>query len=184
MSFLLALLFTLSSNLDNFVMGLTYGVKNEDIPLSSNIIISCITTFVTYLSMLFGQLITHLVPNKFSNELGSVIFILMGAWFIGLDLLKKQQIAKEKRHDLSIKGAIILGVLLSINNIGVGILGSITQLNIMLVVTLTFITGVWLTYAGNNLGDHVIGKVIGKYNDIISGTLLIGLGVLSLIFTF
>ena len=184
MSFLLALLFTLSSNLDNFVMGLTYGVKNEDIPLSSNIIISFITTFVTYLSMLFGQLITHLVPHKFSNELGSVIFILMGAWFIGSDLLKKQQIAQEKHRDLSIKGAIILGFLLSINNIGVGILGSITQLNIMFVVTLTFITGVGLTYAGNNLGDHVIGKVIGKYNDIISGTLLIGLGVLSLLFTF
>lgn len=54
----------------------------------------------------------------------------------------------------------------------------------MFVVTLTFITGVGLTYAGNNLGDHVIGKIIGKYNDIISGTLLIGLGVLSLLFTF
>ena len=91
MSFLLALLFTLSSNLDNFVMGLTYGVKNEDIPLSSNIIISFITTFATYLSMLFGQLITHLVPHKFSNELGSVIFILMGAWFIGSDLFKNNK---------------------------------------------------------------------------------------------
>ncbi|PSV35495.1 manganese efflux pump [Photobacterium sp. GB-210] len=184
MSFLLALLFTLSSNLDNFVIGLTYGVKSVDIPLSSNMIISFITTFITYLSMLFGQLITHLVPHKFSNELGSIIFILMGAWFIGSNFVKKQQIEQEKPRDLSIKGAVILGFLLSINNIGVGILGSITHLNIMLVVALTFITGVGLTYAGNNLGNYVIGKVIGKYNDIISGTLLIGLGVLSLLFTF
>ncbi|WP_305809940.1 hypothetical protein [Photobacterium kishitanii] len=78
----------------------------------------------------------------------------------------------------------MLGLLLSINNIGVGILGSITHLNIYLVVALTFITGMMLTYAGNNIGDSIIGKLVGKYNDLISGGLLILLGVLSLFFSF
>ncbi|WP_305809941.1 manganese efflux pump [Photobacterium kishitanii] len=78
MSFLLALIFSLSSNLDNFVIGLTYGVKNERIPLVSNAIIAFITALVTYASMLGGQLVTQLIPHKVSNELGSVIFYFNG----------------------------------------------------------------------------------------------------------
>lgn len=185
MSFLLALIFSLSSNLDNFVIGLTYGVKNERIPLKANAIIAFITAFITFLSMLGGKLITQLIPNHVSNELGSVIFILMGCWFIGSDLIKKQQQQQQKKHTvLNFKGAVMLGLLLSINNIGVGILGSITKLNITLVVTLTFVTGMFLTYAGNHIGHSVIGNIVGKYNDLISGSLLILLGILSLMFNF
>ncbi|PSU73022.1 hypothetical protein C9J22_03530 [Photobacterium phosphoreum] len=185
MSFLLALIFSLSSNLDNFVIGLTYGVKNERIPLKANAIIAFITAFITYISMLGGKLITQLIPNHVSNELGSVIFILMGCWFIGSDLIKKQQQQQQKKHTvLNFKGAVMLGLLLSINNIGVGILGSITKLNITLVVTLTFVTGMFLTYAGNHIGHSVIGNIVGKYNDLISGSLLILLGILSLMFKF
>jgi putative Mn2+ efflux pump MntP len=184
-SFLLALIFSLSSNLDNFVIGLTYGVKNERIPLKANAIIAFITAFITFLSMLGGKLITQLIPNHVSNELGSVIFILMGCWFIGSDLIKKQQQQQQKQHTvLNFKGAVMLGLLLSINNIGVGILGSITKLNITLVVTLTFVTGMFLTYAGNHIGHSVIGNIVGKYNDLISGSLLILLGILSLMFNF
>ncbi|MCD9475249.1 manganese efflux pump MntP family protein [Photobacterium phosphoreum] len=185
MSFLLALIFSLSSNLDNFVIGLTYGVKNERIPLKANAIIAFITAFITFLSMLGGKLITQLIPNHVSNELGSVIFILMGCWFIGSDLIKKQQQQQQKQHTvLNFKGAVMLGLLLSINNIGVGILGSITKLNITLVVTLTFVTGMFLTYAGNHIGHSVIGNIVGKYNNLISGSLLILLGILSLMFNF
>ena len=185
MSFLLALIFSLSSNLDNFVIGLTYGVKNERIPLKANAIIAFITAFITFLSMLGGKLITQLIPNHVSNELGSVIFILMGCWFIGSDLIKKQQQQQQKKHTvLNFKGAVMLGLLLSINNIGVGILGSITKLNITLVVTLTFVTGMFLTYAGNHIGHSVIGNIVGKYNNLISGSLLILLGILSLMFNF
>ncbi|WP_279146891.1 manganese efflux pump MntP family protein [Photobacterium carnosum] len=183
MSFLLALIFSLSSNLDNFVIGLSYGVKNERIPLTANGIIAFITALITFISMLGGKLVTQLIPNYVSNELGSVIFILMGGWFIGSDLLKKQQ--QQKQHTvLNFKGAVMLGLLLSINNIGVGILGSITHLDITLVVTLTFITGMFLTYAGNHIGHSTIGNIVGKYNDLISGSLLIMLGMLSLLFKF
>ncbi|WP_279152352.1 manganese efflux pump MntP family protein [Photobacterium iliopiscarium] len=188
MSFLLALIFSLSSNLDNFVIGLSYGVKNERISLTANGIIAFITAFITFISMLGGKLITHIIPNYVSNELGSAIFILMGSWFIGSDLLQKkkqqQKQQQKQRTVLNFKGAVMLGLLLSINNIGVGILGSITHLDITLVVTLTFITGIFLTYAGNHIGHSVIGNIVGKYNNLISGSLLIILGILSLLFKF
>ncbi|MEC6830593.1 manganese efflux pump [Photobacterium toruni] len=186
MSFLLALIFSLSSNLDNFVIGLSYGVKNERIPFTANAIIAFITALITFISMLGGKLITQLIPNYVSNELGSVIFILMGAWFIGCDLLKKQQQQQQQKQRtvLNFKGAVMLGLLLSINNVGVGILGSITHLDITLVVMLTFTTGMFLTYVGNHIGHSVIGNIVGKYNDLISGSLLILLGILSLLFKF
>ncbi len=49
MPFILALLFSLSSNLDNFVIGFSYGVQNKRIALVPNMIIAPITAVVTYL---------------------------------------------------------------------------------------------------------------------------------------
>lgn len=95
------------------------------------------------------------------------------------------QIKKDSKNDtkeLGIKGAIILGILLSINNIGVGILGSVSRLNITLITVLTFITSILLIYLGNHLGNHIIGRLLGRYNDLVSGLLLVILGLLSFIY--
>ncbi|WP_238055929.1 hypothetical protein [Photobacterium damselae] len=72
--------------------------------------------------------------------------------------------------------------MLSINNIGVGILGSVSRLNITLITILTFITSILLIYLGNHLGNHIIGRLLGRYNDLVSGLLLVILGLLSFIY--
>ncbi|ENX3947087.1 TPA: manganese efflux pump [Photobacterium damselae] len=182
MTFLLALLFSLSSNLDNFVIGFSYGVKHKQISLLSNTIIATITAVVTYLSMILGQWLTHLISHQESSDIGSIIFIGLGIWSIGNSFSNKKKTQKNDTKELGIKGAIILGILLSINNIGVGILGSISRLNITLITVLTFITSILLIYLGNHLGNHIIGRLLGRYNDLVSGLLLVILGLLSFIY--
>lgn len=179
MPFILALLFSLSSNLDNFVIGFSYGVQNKRIALVPNIIIALITAVVTYLSMVLGQWLTHLISHQESSDIGSIVFIGLGLWSIGNSFSNNKKTRHDDTKELGIKAAIGLGVLLSINNIGVGILGSVSRLNINLITILTFITSILLTYLGNHLGNNVIGKWLGKYNDLVSGLLLVILGLLS-----
>ncbi len=180
MPFLLAFLFSISSNLDNFVIGVSYGLKEETIGWSSNVIISLITTLITYLSMAFGQYLLHWVPNTLANILGAVIFVAMGIWFILSDVWHHNTDKPDQPDTMTWQRAIGVGFLLSVNNIGIGILGSVAGLHIITVLWLTFITCLLLTYVGNNIGDHVIGRFIGQYNDRISGGLLILLGIGSL----
>ncbi|WP_318436010.1 manganese efflux pump MntP [Photobacterium leiognathi] len=179
MPFILALLFSLSSNLDNFVIGFSYGVQNKRIALVPNMIIALITAVVTYLSMVLGQWLTHLISHQESSDIGSIVFIGLGLWSIGNSFSNNKKTRHDDTKELGFKAAIGLGILLSINNIGVGILGSVSRLNINLITILTFVTSILLTYLGNHLGNNVIGKWLGKYNDLVSGLLLVILGLLS-----
>jgi putative Mn2+ efflux pump MntP len=175
---LFAFLFSLSSNLDNFIVGVGYGIKKEIIPWFSNLLIAIITTVITGLSMMFGKYIVIWLPASLTNLVGAVIFIAIGLWFMANDIFRKQKESVEKHPKiLNWKNAIGLGVLLSINNIGVGMLGGITGLSLFSVLTLTFLTCLILTYIGNHLGDHIVGSFIVKNSDLISGAILIILGI-------
>ncbi len=178
MYWLLAFLFSLSSNLDNFIVGVSYGIKREVIPWFSNLLITIITTIITGLSMIFGKYIVIWLPSSLTNLVGAVIFIAIGLWFMANDIFRKQKDNNQNHPDsLNWKNAIVLGLLLSINNIGVGMLGGITGLSISSVLVLTFLTCLLLTYIGNHLGDHIVGSFIVKNSDLISGLILIILGI-------
>lgn len=96
MTFLLALLFSLSSNLNNFVIGFSYGVKHKQISLLSNTIIATITAVVTYLSMILGLWLTHLISHQESSDIGSIVFIGLGIWSIGNSFSNKKKTQKKR----------------------------------------------------------------------------------------
>ena len=50
-----ALLFSLSSNLDNIVVGLAFGIKKIHLDAVSNLTVAVITTTGTVIAMLFGK---------------------------------------------------------------------------------------------------------------------------------
>lgn len=66
MDILLALILSMSSNLDNIILGLTYGASNIQIPFKYSLIISCITTVVTVAFMTFGMTLGRLFKRKSS----------------------------------------------------------------------------------------------------------------------
>lgn len=89
MHILSPLLFTISANTDNFVVGLSYGIKKIKIGLVSNLLIALISLVGTILSMSVGKIIFDFVPENASNLTGSIILILIGSWTIVKPLFKK-----------------------------------------------------------------------------------------------
>ncbi|HEY5560623.1 MAG TPA: manganese efflux pump [Clostridiaceae bacterium] len=193
-----ALLFSLSSNLDNLVIGTAYGIKKIKIGIISNLIIAVITSIGTFLSMSIGVYISMYLSRSIANDLGAGIIIVLGIYFVTQSIIKLITNTKSKElalknisdmleyaeksdldnsHDINFKEALLVAFGLTFNNLGTGVAASISGVNLNLTVIATFILSILTIIFGEAIGNHVLGKLLGKYAPLISGILLITLGV-------
>lgn len=194
-----ALLFSLSSNLDNVVVGIAYGIKKIKIGIIPNFAIAVITCTGTFLSMSLGVYISKFLPHFIANALGSIIIVILGGYFIIQSIVKlinnkksnelalkditdmieyAQKSDLDNSGDINIKEALLVAFGLTFNNLGTGIAASITGVSIEFTVIFTFILSILTIIIGEVLGNHVLGKLFGKYAPLISGILLIALGII------
>lgn len=197
-----ALLFSLSSNLDNIVIGIAYGIKKIKIKLISNLVIAFITSAGTLLSMYIGLYISKFLPNYISNALGAGAIIILGGYFAIQSIIKLIYTSNSKNialkdvtdmveyaeksdldnsSDISIKEAVFVAFSLTFNNLGTGVAASVTGVNIEFTVIATFIISILTIMFGEAIGNHLLGNLLGKYAPLISGILLITLGIIEFI---
>lgn len=194
-----ALLFSLSSNLDNVVVGTAYGIKKITIGIVPNIIIAAVTSTGTFLSMSIGAYISKFLPHYVANGLGAVVIAILGLYFVTQSLIKFKNKIKSKElalkgiddmieyaeksdgdnsGDINIREALLVAFGLTFNNLGTGVAASITGVSIQLTVLFTFILSILTIIFGQCIGNHVLGKFLGKYAPLFSGILLIVLGII------
>lgn len=180
-------LFSISANIDNIPIGLSYGVKKTHISILKNILICIITSIVTFLSMLIGQNISKFFDIKIANILGSLLLIFLGIYPIAKNIIKEKNDRlneNEKNilmnNNISIKELLLIIITLSLNNIAAGIAASITGVNIICTTICTFVFGTIFLYIGNNLGKRINNKLVKKYSELISSFILILIGVMEL----
>ncbi|ERK30017.1 manganese efflux pump [Clostridium intestinale] len=197
-----AMLFALYSNLDNLVIGIAYGIKKINIKIFSNLIIAFITSTGTFLAMSIGFYITNFLPHNISNALGSLLIIFLGGYFIykseinlinnskSNDLALKDiddmiEYAKktdlDNSGDINMRESLLISFGLALNNLGSGVAASVTGISISLTVVFTFILSIFTIIIGQYLGNSFLGKLLGRYAPLLSGFLLIILGILELI---
>ena len=200
--FLSALLYSLSSNLDNLVIGIAYGVKKIKIGITPNLIIATVTSIGTLISMSVGKFISGFLPTSLTNMLGAVIIMLLGLYFLIQSILKlipksysnslalknvdeimdyAEKSDSDNSGTLNIKEAFVVSLGLMLNNLGTGLAASITGVNVSITVICTFILSIALLMLGKSIGHNILGSICGKYAPLISGVLLIILGIFELI---
>lgn len=199
------LLFVISSSLDNFVVGLSYGVKRISISYFNNFIIAFISGLGTLSAMLLGSFFSLYIPEKLSNYIGCALLILLGVYFLsdffGLkiskmffkrkksnnskqkldfydEILKHPELAdKDNSHNIEFKESIILGIALSLNNIGLGVGASIIGLNLYLTSLLSIVFSMIFIQAGYYIGESIFSSIFKKYAGLISGIIILFLGL-------
>jgi putative sporulation protein YtaF len=200
------LLFALSANIDNFTVGAAYGIKKIKIGNLSNLIIAIISSVGTLISMTLGLVLSSLIPQYFANIIGNVILIAIGLWFLKNFVFKNYIVHKSesketgglKRYteildepekadadssgDIDIRETFILAFALTINNFGLGIGASIAGFNIALTTVCTFIFSLLLILLGYRLGKGYLSAFFGKYAELISGIIIIALGLFEMFF--
>jgi putative sporulation protein YtaF len=75
---MLTALLALSSNVDNFGVGMSYGVRRISLPPSSNLVVASLTAGVTFLTVLLGKNISSIINPEQLSKVGSFCFIIMG----------------------------------------------------------------------------------------------------------
>ncbi len=207
------LLLSLSSNLDNIGVGVSYGIRKINIPFTSNLVIAVVTSIGTLLSVLLGQSIYLFISADMTALLGGGIIIAAGLWVIfqekvmhrGRDLQEETPPAAETglsgfgfrqivaildnpviadrdfSGHIDLKEAVALSLGLSINNIPNGVGAGMLGLSPVLLTASVFcfsIGTIWIGISGGLFGYHRLGKLTG----LISGLILIGVGLYEICF--
>lgn len=177
--------FSISANIDNIPIGLSYGIKKVHISIFKNILICLITSIFTFISMSIGSHITNFLEIKIANILGSILLIILGIYpilkklFFREKLNNNQHILNEN-NSICIKEMLVIVVTLSLNNIAAGIAASITGINTFCTTICTFIFGSIFLYIGNNLGKKIKSEIIIRYSELISSLMLFLLGIIEI----
>ena len=186
--------FSISANIDNIPIGLSYGIKKVHISIFKNIFICLITSIFTFISMSIGSNISKFLDIKIANIIGSILLIILGIYPILNNFFKKRKMKKIKKkkkiinskdiilknNSICIKEILVIVVTLSLNNIAAGIAASITGINTFYTTLCTFIFGSIFLYIGNNLGKKIKSEIIIRYSELISSLMLFLLGIIEI----
>lgn len=96
MHFISAFLLAIASNVDNFAVGVAYGVKKLKIGFATNLFIAFVSATGTYLSIAVGSDINHYLSTSVANALGSLVLIAVGVWSIWQTFKLERKKAQKK----------------------------------------------------------------------------------------
>jgi len=204
-SIFLSIAIAIAANLDNLGVGIAYGIQKIRISHMSNLIIALISFIAAWLSAETGKIISLFLSPQIANVIGAILLFCVGVWIFFqpiitalknnqpiLDLQRFGQrfyigpteiLSYPERADIDNSRnvgnweAVLLGIALSINALAggfdAGAVGISSLVEAIFVGIFSFITII----AGYYFGRKYAAEQIGKYATVISGTLLMVIGV-------
>ncbi len=175
-----SLLFACSVNIDAFFVGMSYGIRKIRILFIHNLIISLISFAGTFLSLFLGRQLLSLLPAFLAEYLGSGILLALGLFYLTKSLFRLDNSlhTEDLKFTLPLKEVFLVGAALSLNNIGIGIGIGISGILLLPTAVITCLTSALFLLVGNLLGSAPVLHISDRYADLLSGILLLLLGIL------
>ncbi|MBO8129364.1 MAG: sporulation membrane protein YtaF [Peptococcaceae bacterium] len=82
MDLAILVIFGFALSLDGFVAGLTYGIRQINIPVISVLIISVTSGIAISLSLVCGHLTASIIAPKLAEQIGGLLLIGLGFWVL------------------------------------------------------------------------------------------------------
>nr|WP_146547928.1 manganese efflux pump [Rummeliibacillus suwonensis] len=187
MHWITIILIGIAANLDNLGIGLAYGVKKTKIPFSSNLTIAVVSMIVTYVSVVIGSILIEYITLEKANFVGSLLLCVIGAYTIVLHIFSctksiknLEGIDKDRNNVISIREAVVLGLVLSMNCLGGGIAIGANGISAIWTVLSIGIFSIVTFSIGGRFGLLLSETFIGRYSAVISGIILIFIGILEM----
>lgn len=198
-------LLALAISLDNFCVGVAYGVRKITLPVSANLIISLASGLAVLVSMLAGSAIADYLSLQTAQALGAWIILLTGIWIILQAWWQKWKngIAQKESIDIRIESlgivirilndpskadldhsgiisnseALFLGVALALNALGAGFGAAMEGLSPWLTSLAAALFSFVLIFLGVKIGEKYMSNLLGDKIAVVSGAVLILLAV-------
>jgi putative Mn2+ efflux pump MntP len=178
-----AVLFGLASNLDTWILALSWGVRGVRLKAGGWLILSGVTTAVTWLALLLGAAAQGLFAPA-ARMLGGLVLIAMGLWTV-LDWLRhlNQEEAVPQTDPSSPLACVPLAAALAVNNSGIGVAAGVAGLPPWAATLANLAITLFSLWAGLTMGRRAAGTWLGKYGVPLSGLLLALLGGIELFYS-
>lgn len=205
MIILTPLLLALVSTFVILSVSISYGIKKIYLPKSSVIYLTIFTTFSTFISIYIGKLFQPLFGFQLANIFGAMLLSFIGISFIVeyLRLEKKRAgydtsnfyenqfgykifldnpilVDADRSNHLDVKECTNLCLAISINNAFTFFAAGLTDINISFTLFFYLIISILVIKLGSFCYRWLTFKLLNKYSYLISGIVLIILGILEI----
>jgi putative sporulation protein YtaF len=194
------LLISLANNLDNIGVRIAYSIRGIKISIPINLWISIITFIISGFAAYSGTLITGFLSKQLSSVVSMSLLSGIGLWIIAEPYMKKscddlngsqkkcgtniwhvftnpEEADKDNSKHIDFKEATVLGVALSINNIGGGLGAGMIGLNSFWVGFFSALISFLALWAGNYITVYFTKWNIGNKATVVAGIALILIGI-------
>jgi putative sporulation protein YtaF len=192
----------LASSLDSLGVGVAYGLSGTRVRFTAHISIGIVMLAITWGSVALGNRISHYLPDQVTHIGSALIFAGIGLWTLLPMLRRKSQSSNETAtldpnrrlsptavlealtradidhsRDIDWREGVLLGVALSLNNIGGGISAGLIHIGAAEMALLSVFFNVVCLTGGHLLGVQLRASRISDYAQAVSGVLLIAVGL-------
>lgn len=187
-------LIALANNVDNIGVRIAYSLKGIKMSTAKNLWISVITFIISTLAAFLGGAITGALSRRVCGIFSMAVLTVIGIWFIVEPFVKKkppedggktlfdvlnhpEDSDMDDSKEIDFREATILGVSLSINNVGGCLSAGIIGLNAPLVGLLSAAVSFVTLWAGNYLTRLFIKLNLGRIATVAAGIILVAIGI-------
>ncbi|MDD2378185.1 MAG: sporulation membrane protein YtaF [Bacilli bacterium] len=100
---LLIIMLAISLNIDSLGVGISYGIRNIKIPLTSKIILCLLSIIHASIGLMFGKWLMSILPIQITNILGGILLISMGIWIVFQSLFSKNDLEEKDKSVYKVK---------------------------------------------------------------------------------
>ncbi len=197
-AFFYACLIAISNNVDNLGARIAYSIQGTRISNVVNLWISIITFAISFAAASSGAAAIGYFGERAASLLAMGFLVALGSWMIlqarkptwredqppAKDqvslwrvLLKPHQADVDRSRHIDFKEGTVLGVALSINNMGGGLSAGIIGVDPFLVALLSALVSFAALWAGNYMAEFFVKRNIAEKAAAVGGVLLIAIGI-------
>jgi putative sporulation protein YtaF len=199
---LYALLIALANNVDNLGVRIAYSLQGTRVNTLINLWISLITFMISFAAAFSGLAVKASFGAKVGSEVAAGLLVALGSWMILQEskqswlnakppekknaasmwaiLSNPQQADVDGSKHIDFKEGTVLGIALSINNIGGSLSAGIILINPLLIASLSALISFTALWAGNYLTALLVKRRIPVRAAVGGGILLIAIGAAQL----
>lgn len=166
----------LSANLDTVLLSMNWTLAKRRIPRWGVVLIAGVTSAVTMLSLLAGNLAGAWFNGQFAHKGSGLLLMGMGLWAV-LDWLRVEEQAKPApSHDTlpgSLGQTLVLALALGVNNCGIGVGAGLAGYAPLVAGGINFLLTLAALPLGQFLGKTVQGSKAERWALLAGGAVLI-----------
>jgi putative Mn2+ efflux pump MntP len=186
------LLLGVATNIDNMIIGTTYGLKRHRIDFINNVMIGSLNGAATFISVLIGDFLRQFLTAQVGELLGGLVFLTLGFLTIAETYMMDQELEAEGEAPpdnntnsgyvrVSRQEALGLGLGLSVTNIAGGVGAGLAGFEVVRMTLLMFTFSILPISLGQWIGQHTASKFPQRWANITAATVLTGFGIWKLV---